>query len=535
MSDLGSDSGRAALEMEAKILEAIMKLLGKMMSGVGKMIHSQIDPDKKYKKTQLEQLQKKIKKEKLLDKIDGKKGFVNYKQLQKVGKPLTPVGVDVPKGEFNRIAEMAKRYNLIITGQKAKSEIEGKTYYQLYCISGQEKRLKEVIDRCNKELQIENLNQQINQYKEKGELTEDEQTKLDELIQTKKNNQKEMCEKMNEAIAEEIANKAMYGERKKMDISEALNRITGRSLDEDIHSIVVDAKDPSKYIVCHGYQDTFEGKDYIKTDYRVFSGEKEVFATHDGRFENRPKGYWETQKNKIMRKGEFSGTFLKFYDRQEYERWAEEVKMQNQQELGNMENEIDTGKGIEYETVIKELKGQIEERGAEYKDGFAYDSETGKPIIVKESMTVEEMINASEVKIISEQIANYEQLKALQTEQNLAKTEMLTFEENDPQYHMAKEKLEKCSQSIAEKQGVSQKLIQSRKEINAVQADMITKNAPNKEKEMGKDKEKFKIDEIKKEMDEKKKENDLKKEKSFEQGERTIGKDSRNASSLEER
>ena len=135
---------------------------------------------------------------------------------------------------------------------------------------------------------------------------------------------------MNKETAEQVVNEAMYGEEnyERNEPFEALNKYTGRTYDRDLNSIVVDATDPSKYILCHGQKELdFENKEYTKTEYRVFSDGKEVFATHDGRFQGKPVDYWQKQKHEIMSKGDFSGTFLKFYNKEHYERWAERSKV----------------------------------------------------------------------------------------------------------------------------------------------------------------------------------------------------------------
>lgn len=543
MSDLGSDSGKAALELEAKLAEAILKFLEKVFFGVARTVKTEIvkkfDAGEKLKKAQWKNHKGKIKQEKVLKKIEGKKGFVKHSLMKKAGKPLVPIGMLLPEGEFKRIAEMAKRYGVPITGVKSKNpDKDGKIYYQMECFREDLEKIKNIVDRCNQEMQMENLNKQIDELNEKENLTDAEQEQLNELLKQKEAMQKKACDEMNQETAEQVVNEAMYGEEttKEMNLSEALNKYTGRTYDRDLNSIVVDATDPSKYILCHGQKELdFENKEYTKTEYRVFSDGKEVFATHDGRFQGKPVDYWQKQKHEIMSKGGFSGTFLKFYNKEHYERWAEEVKSQNQQELGKVENDLETS-----EDKIVDLKKQLEERGAEYKDGFAYDTETGKPIMLKEDMTNEQRINASEVKIIAEQIKTYETLQTLETKQSLAKTKMMTYEEHEPEYQQAKEELYECSKAIQEKQAQCQKLTQTRKNINAVQSDIITKNAPQQEK--GKDKKQdktrgnHKLDDVSKELDKKKKEADKKngeKSKSVENGKTTKSKGTKNVSTHE--
>lgn len=543
MSDLGSDSGKAALELEAKLAEAILKFLEKVFFNVAGTIKTGIakrfDTGEKLKKVQWNKEKNKIKQEEFLKKVNGKKGFVNHKLMEKTGKPLVPIGMLISEGDFKRIAEMAKRYNVPITGVKSKSPDEnGKIYYQMECFREDLEKMRNIVDRCNQEMQMEKLNKQIDELNEKENLTDGEQELLNELERKKESMQKSACDEMNRETAEQVINEAMYGEetKKEMDISEALDKYTGRTYDRDVESIVVDATDPSKYILCHGQKELdFENKEYTKTEYRVFAGGKEVFATHDGRFKGRPVDYWQQQKNEIMKKGDFSGTFLKFYNREHYERWAEEVKSQNQQELGKVENDLETP-----ESKITDLKKQLEERGAEYKDGFAYDRETEKPIMLKEDMTEEQRINAGEMKVIAEQIKTYEVLQTLETKQSLAKTRMMTYEEHEPEYQQAKEEFNECSKAIQEKQEQCQKLTQSRKNINAVQSDIITKNAPQQEKEkdkkQGKTRGNHKLNDVSKELDKEKKEADRKKSdksNTIENGKTAKSKGTKNVSTHE--
>ena len=79
MSDLGSDSGRAALELEAKLAEAILKFLEKVFFNVSRAIKNvivkQFDAGEKLKKAQWKSHKGRIKQEKVLKKIEGKRGL----------------------------------------------------------------------------------------------------------------------------------------------------------------------------------------------------------------------------------------------------------------------------------------------------------------------------------------------------------------------------------------------------------------------------------------------------------------------------
>lgn len=135
-------------------------------------------------------------------------------------------------------------------------------------------------------------------------------------------------------IVSEPKTKGLAEPNKSYNMGEALNRITGKELDQDQYKIIADAKDPSKVIKCHSYkdQDPQTGRPYIKTEYEVYHKNQCVLKTHDGRFSGRRKSYWANEKRRMEVAGQFSGEYYNFYTPQEYERWAKRVSSQRMEE-----------------------------------------------------------------------------------------------------------------------------------------------------------------------------------------------------------
>ena len=114
------------------------------------------------------------------------------------------------------------------------------------------------------------IDERMKSIMDKGEesLTPQDYADLRSLTKQKEEIQRTYGERLNAQTQEQVIQNAFDDTKlKPMDISEALNRITGRSIDKDQYSIIADAHDPSKIIRCHGYeeQDPETGKPYIKT------------------------------------------------------------------------------------------------------------------------------------------------------------------------------------------------------------------------------------------------------------------------------
>lgn len=495
MSDFGSEVGNSALMMggnvTTKLIETILKLFEKTFDTWEKA------PERKLKKNQLRDINNANKQKELLKKIDGKIGFVNYKELRKAGVPLSPVGIYMTKEEMKEFANVLKREGLKISALVNKNEMEKmdneQRCYEVVCRTEDLEKIAKIVDRLNDEKLIEAIDKNIEKILMKGEenLTEQDKSELAMFNDQKCFIQKSYCKKLNNIQKEGILEKAIYGKtEKEITFHEALNSNTGRSLDKGVYCIVADAKEPQKHIRCHGYNDTFKGKNYVKTEYEVYKGNKKIFSTHDGRFEGRPVGYWEKQKEAIKEAGDFGDTVLKFYSVTEYQKWAKQVELQNEKELSMLdvnENEKD------YEAIIKELEKQLDKVGCVYKQGKVVNKETGEGIaILEDNMEEKEKILNSESIIIGKQIENYNDLKQLQSELAIAKAEMIAndgTEEKEAVEQKLKEISEKYQQAIEKEKS----LISERKNINAIQ---VEQELEDKEQEQG-DKKQFNMVEVK--------------------------------------
>ena len=104
----------------------------------------------------------------------------------------------------------------------------------------------------------------------------------------------------------------------------ALDRQTNNTTGDKFF-VVADAKDPSKYIICKSEKDTFDGKEYLRTQYELHSGDS-IKKYDDRRFEGRARSYWYEMKKLMMKSGGFSGSYLRFHSYESFVKWSENVK-----------------------------------------------------------------------------------------------------------------------------------------------------------------------------------------------------------------
>lgn len=480
MGDLGSDAGQSAVSLGAKALEAILRLLEKMMDAIANRHRRELE------KLNLQKAKDSLEQQKALERIQYKKGFVDYQDLRRSGLELQSLNIFMTKDEMKAFAEICKREGVLFSGMTDSTKLneEGEKTFELICKKEDLEKVNQIFNRINDEKKIAGIDNRIEEIKTKAaaegrDLTQDEKTAIDQLKEERAAMQRSYCEKMNDETAQNVIDKAVSGEvGKKLTLDDALNRLTGRSIDRDVVTIVADANDPSKYIKCHGYQDLYHDKPYIKTEYEVFKNAQSVLKTHDGRFDGRPEGYWGDQKAAIQKAGEFSGTFFKFYSVVEFQKWAEATKSQNTQELSSMAKEGDK----DYSDITKELEVQLDKDGAKMQDGKVVDKQTGEPLAITEDMTKEQQAIVAEATVIGKQINNYQEIQQLSDEISLAQAEVLTADEGTAERNTAEGKLSNLQGRYDAALATEQQLITERREINAVQAEQEVRNAPEQTK-----------------------------------------------------
>jgi len=485
-TDLGQDTGTATLNATAKVVELFLALLNKLYE-------QSLDPEVRQKRAEFKEFKAEQGRKNLSRKLDISAGEVNLKTLQKSGVALEPINLHgLSKENVERFAEICKREGVIFSGTYAERE-DGKLDYHLIVRSKDLERIRAVTERLNEEMRVEAIDKRISEIWQKPEMTEQDLANIRELQRQRAEIQRTACTELNRQQAEIIMGNAVYShDNKPISIDEALNRNTGRQLDKDVYTIVADSQDPTKYIRCHGYTDTYKDKEYIKTEYEVFKDGQKVFATHDGRFDGRPEGYWEAQKAQMQEAGEFSGTVFKFYTEAEYQRWAEHAARENAEELSNLvPGTVRTA--ADYDRAIETLNKQLSDHGVEIdKDGVLMRVETSYPQNFDENgeiqpvekreplqeaysrdLTPQQKTEVAECFIIKDQIDTFNQMKAAEAELTQARAYAMVMDNATPpeQRKIIEDRVSAAEATMKGLQETEAELYTARKNINAVQAD----------------------------------------------------------------
>lgn len=477
-TDLGNDTGTATINATAKVVELFLALLEKIYEQAMRAT----DPEHRLEKAKFKEYKEEKAAKDLSRKLDSKGGYVSLRTLRKSGEPLEVFNLKgLEQKDIDRFKETCKREGVVYSGAYVKRE-DDKFDFNLVVRAKDLERIKAITERMNDEKRIEAIDQKIADIWKKPEVTEQDIANIRELQRQKAEIQQKTCAELNQQQAEIIMGNAVYhNDNKPITLDEALNRNTGRSLDKDVYTIVADSHDPSKYIRCHGFTDTYKGKEYIKTEYEVFSGGKKVLTTHDGRFDGRPKDYWDTQKAAIMQAGGFTGALFKFYSEAEYQRWAEYATRENTQELsqltpGTSRTAEDYDKAIEsLQSQLKEHNVSIGENGTLVmtvtENGEA--KQTPLPSVLSPDFTPEQKSVISECHAIKSQIDVLTQMKAAESELTQAKAFAMVVDDNTPpeQKKIIEERVATAEAKLSGLQEKEAALYEQRKEINAVQAD----------------------------------------------------------------
>ena len=471
MADLGSDAGQGALNLSSKVLELLMKILDRLYQSWLERGRREVT------KQQLAELKDSSKRREALSNLNGKSGFVNYQELKRSGMKLRSCGISMSNEEMKHFSEVCKRYGVLFSGvvDNTKTKPDGSKCFDIVIKAEDLEVVKEIANRLNTEKVIAVCDEKIQTILDKGDsMTEQDKADLLYYQQEKEKLQRGYCDTLNGEKTQDIVERTfLKDESEQLTLDEALNRLTGRSIDKDICTIVADAHDPSKYIVCKGSQDYYQGRPYIKTEYEVYRNNELVLKTNDRRFDGRPEGFWEQQKREIKQAGQFSGFFFKFFSNDEYQKWTEAVKKQNEQELSNM-----TKTDKEYSVVMEELQGQLDRNGATIENGVVVDKVTGKVLQDMDllELPVDKQMLVCESVIIGEQLENYAKLEVLKPQLELAKADVEMAEIGTPEHKTATEKLEAVQTEYDKAIYKEKDLINMRKEINAGQAVEEVKN-----------------------------------------------------------
>lgn len=484
MSDLGSDAGSTSLSLMTKVLEALLKLIAKIYDSWQSRAERE---EHKYKAMAArDEYQKK----EAIKKMDGKTGYVNHKLLAKTGEPIVPTEIRLTREEAKIFNEVCKREGVLysaVTNLQLKKDGE-KGNIVIECRKSDLERLRTAVDRFNEEIRTRQIDKGITDILSKGEenLTPQDRVDLKEFIRQKEEIQRAYCDRLNEQMQDTVLHNAFdESQLKPMDIGEALNRNTGRAIDKDQYTIIADASDPSKIIKCHGYEDKDPetGEPYIKTEYEVYHGDECMMKTHDGRFKDRPNDYWVNEKDKLEKAAEFSGTYYKFFNEADYQRWAEHVNEQNREELSEMEKSPESK---DYGKCREDAYAKLEENGAELKEGVVYDKESGKPLteIAKDpNITPEQKALAAESITVGKQIQNYDTVESLRNHLDVMNANLILAKPGTKEYAAAEEAVKSAKEQLAAAYEKDSELVEERKSINAVQSVQETQTEQERQTE----------------------------------------------------
>ena len=539
-----SDMGSPVFDIQAKIATAILKILEKLISGsVGAF-----SVEKRLKRAELRDLKTKVARDKALQELNGVFGQVSLEEMKKTGLPLKPLEATMTDSAAKEFNSLCNRYGLLRAGVQSKELNERNERQYIYTIFEKDGPIYEkIMDRLNAEMAAKKRDEMIEELKNLGEKrTPEQERELQTLFKERGDEVQEICDKMNDQTTEDIIQKAITGEPEKdMTFDEILNEKTGRHIDKDIFSVLVDASDPSKFILCHGQQDVSpKGEEYIKTDYVVFKNDKIVMDTHDGRFEGRTKNYWPNQKALMKEAGDFGDRMLKFPNVEAAQVWRDRVEKENAAELGLMDkeksdstsaptyaksmekafafgrsrveylpkeqeeisNEIDSNQlsdssnaKYDFKAVQAKLEDTLHENGFKigedrqvvYEDGTELPNETT-------SLSKSEQMKLAEAKVVGEQIDVYNDLEEIEKERALAQSKVTCMDldgvsKETEEYKNAVADVDYLNNVYKECEAKAEELIDLRKEINGAQNEqsMREERGANREtkldKELGKD------------------------------------------------
>lgn len=511
--DLGTDTGSVALNLGTKLGEALMKLLEKIFQAWRDA------PHRKLEKQKLAEAKGSVDKAKLIKRMD-KKSDIALQKLKEYAKAKgdTVISTGIifkDEKDMKAFSEYAKKQGIVFSGVHDKKTGE----YHIFTASESVPRVKGIIERITDDKKILAIDNTIEKIKSKGELSDQDKVNIQSLEKAKQDIQDKYSYRVNEqtfeGVIDDIVNEKpekSHGENERAEkkreknekifdyeefsdsekdstLSQALDRYTDGELTRDIDVYVVDAREPDRFVVAHGENDTYNDKDYIKTTYAVHNPDGQMKEFNDGRFDGRPKNYWQKTKGQMLAFGGFDkdAKLLRFTSKNEFERWSELTKAQNTNE------NIKQARMEEYSTTIEAKQKELSEKGY-------FIDESGNAVRYKELLVQEEgftadmkgvdakdiarfadnndptnryfdmRLEASEAIVIAKEINNYRELIQNAEDISMAKANVIIADTPEE-----KTEAEQVLQSLQEKRselvGQENELINERKGINACQAE----------------------------------------------------------------
>ena len=479
MPDLGTDMGNSGVSFIAnvsgKVLEALLALINKIYE----LWRERTSPEFKLQREKLADALQKGEARKLAAKIEGSAGYVNHRDLVKAKVPLVCTEIRCSKEEFKNLAAACKRNGIVISALEdvRSRELGAKQSFIVECRESDLQRFADLCDAMNDARRIQAINQEILRVQAKGEgMTDEDQLYVSGLMQEAQKIREARSQGLNiqqakGAIERAVKGKSYHG----IPLDEAIDRWTGGEIDKDTPCWVVDAKDPDKYILATARQAEYRGEPYIKTTYEVYNGKQKVFETDDRRFDGRDRSYWPEQKRAIREKGGLGDTVIKFYSKDEMERYRSHFQQQNKEELGDLMPGVE---GRDYQAIRDQLMQKIQECGAKLTpEGKVVDAITGDPLDVSDGMSDGKQAAVAEALVCAKQIDNYKTLEQLETELSVARAQVLVARDGQDKAE-AVTQLQRLESRYGEAKEQEAELIDARKDVNFVQAEQAVRKDP---------------------------------------------------------
>ncbi len=483
MADLGTDSGQATLNLSARALELIAKLLDKIF----KFIENH--PERKRAMLEYKIAKSRHSRELALRKIDGKVGITTYENMKATGKPLDNVEVRISKEDMKMFSDIAKRYDLTFCGL----EVKGSNEKEIMIFREDLEKFERAHARFTNEKTLNEIQAKIDELREKGyeNLSDEEKEVYNGLLAEKEHLIDQATEQFNTEMSESILKDAVLddeGNLKKMDLEEGLNRLTGYNLSKPDSGdfVIADAVNPGNYIKVHGFDDTFtnekgESIKYVRSQYEVYKNNELIKTFDDKRFQGRPKGYWKSireEMNTLLDKPKY---FYKFKTQDVYKVWADDVTKQNEQLLNN--------------NTIESLKEELKSNGYDYKDGNAVldhelkgkneniipkgqaiDEAFIRKIIRKGDLTtLEQNLDFREAFLISQAIQSLEKSNIIENEMGIKNAEIAVEDDPEKKEALEKEYAELEAELKTETDNI-EAIQNERKKVNAGQSERNVNN-----------------------------------------------------------
>lgn len=493
MSEFGNETATAVFKLSEKSMDALLKLLKFLMERNERAVNNNL------KKEQLKSIKDQKQKQKAIAYLDKNRGYARMKQMLKSGERLIPIGTALSPREqkrFNhyakisgltyssisdkRVAEKIKLIKEDLKDLEAKAEIQTKIgnfgkslnlaklseadrlkYESLTkeMAKLEEQRanrilivrdkdlelVKDITDRMNMDIRFEDIETEINDIKDKGSISKEDEQRIKDLEKKKSDLENASFEKFNDRSNDTILAEAMGDEvHEKVDFDKALLKVTGR-MDKEA-CIVCERTNPRNYMEVSSTQEiSDEGNPYVNTEYKVYNqGEQQKcdefkhgkFTHYSDSKGNNTSSYgnkhWENMKKEMKQKGGFTNDLLMFKHKEDYEKYVEQYQKAVEKTTPREDTiayEADGNSFKDCMGIINRLQGQLSDHNLALNSQRELCNATTKNVIhYDKNMEDDERLAYVSGKNMVSRIENLEKMNDIQNK--------IAFVENDKQTDM---------------------------------------------------------------------------------------------------